>query len=144
MKASNSNVIKWKEGLACLLSLSPLCIMKKMWRKVGGLSSLLNPMDFVIMVSLHGCCYYLMQIYISPILPKCNVKRFEQVFYMQCYISSWLVDKLGFWELNEEMKNLANQMNLEQMWEDIVRKAKEVTKSRLDLKSKGMVQILCN
>jgi predicted PilT family ATPase len=54
------------------------------------------------------------------------------------------VDKLGFWELNEEMKNLANQMNLEQMWEDIVRKAKEVTKSRLDLKSKGMVQILCN
>jgi hypothetical protein len=41
-------VIEENEGLACLLSLSPLCTMKKMWRKVKGLSSLLNLVDFVI------------------------------------------------------------------------------------------------
>jgi hypothetical protein len=35
-------------------------------------------------------------------------------------------------------------MNLEQIWEDIVKKAKKAPKFKLDLKSKGMVQIMCN
>jgi hypothetical protein len=40
----------------------------------------------------------------------------------------------GFRELDEKLTKLANRMNLEQIQEDTMRKTREATKSRLDLK----------
>jgi hypothetical protein len=45
---------------------------------------------------------------------------------MQCHISSWLVDKLGIWELDEKLHELVKEMNLDQIQQDIMTKAKEV------------------
>jgi hypothetical protein len=61
---------------------------------------------------------------------------------ISCSVDWWT--SWEFQELNEELTKLANQMNLEQIRKDIMRKARITTKFGLDLKSKGMFQILCN
>jgi hypothetical protein len=57
----------------------------------------------------------------------CNV-----TFHLDWW-TSW-----GFWELDEELCELVKEMNLDQTWQDIMTKAKEVATCGLQLKPKGM------
>jgi hypothetical protein len=53
----------------------------------------------------------------------CNVKL---------YLDSWT--SWGFWELDDKLLELAKEMNLDQVREDIMTKAKEVATYGLELK----------
>jgi len=48
----------------------------------------------------------------------------------------------GIWEPDEDLVELAKQMDLEQTREEIMKKTKEATTSRLDLKYEGMVFLM--